>query len=255
MSEIPLLKGKMALVTGGSQGLGLASAQQLALHGARVGILDLDLEKAESVLASLEGNGHRAYRCDVTAAEERERAISEAQHEFGRIDILVNNAGIQYHSDAESMDEAEWNRVVNVNLNAVMFISSFCARYMIAQKAGAIVNIGSISSFFGMPRRSVYVATKTAILGLTRALATEWGCHHIRVNAVCPGYHQTPLYKEYVDNGTLKPEKIIARIPMKRLGLPEDVGKAVVMLCSPLADYITGQAIMVDGGYTIYGAP
>ncbi|WP_309384359.1 SDR family NAD(P)-dependent oxidoreductase [Cerasicoccus frondis] len=248
-------KGKAAIVTGGAQGLGFAAAQKLAEHGARVFIADRDEALAQQSAVSLPGEGHGALFCDVTSDADRQRVVNHVVREAGGLHILLNNAGIQYHADAAEMDDEGWRRVFEVNVHSMMFMSKLAARQMIAQREGSIVNIGSISSFFGMPRRSVYVTTKTAVLGMSRGLASEWAPYNVRVNVVCPGYHETKLFKDYVDKGVLDPEVIRGRIPMGRLGTPGDIGNAVVMLCSPLASYITGQSIMVDGGYTIYGAP
>ncbi len=249
------LAGKTALVTGAAQGLGYAAATKLAGFGARVFIFDRDAELVHQAAASLPGEGHVGIHGDATSDADRQVAIGRIVENAGGLHILVNNAGIQYHADAMEMDEAGWMRVFDVNVHSMLFFSKLAARQMAKQEDGSIINIGSISSFFGMPRRSVYVTTKTAVVGMTRALATEWGRHNIRVNAVCPGYHETRLFKEYVAKGVLDPEVIRGRIPMGRMGNPDDIGNAVTMLCSPLATYITGQAIMVDGGYTVYGAP
>lgn len=248
------LEGRVALVTGAAQGLGYAAAFQLASLGARVFIFDRDQKLVHEAASKLPGEAQGIYG-DATVEADRERAIELILAKAGGLHILVNNAGIQYHADAMEMDEEGWRRAFEVNVHSMMFFSKLASRPMARQKDGSIINIGSISSFFGMPRRSVYVTTKTAVLGMTRALATEFGRHNIRVNAVCPGYHETRLFKEYVEKGVLDPEVIRGRIPLGRIGLPDDIGGAVALLCSPLANYITGQAIMVDGGYTVYGAP
>ncbi len=250
-----LLENTTAVITGGAQGLGLSTATYLAQNGARIAILDLNGDNASTQAANLPGSGHVGLKCDVTSAKDRTAAIESILDNFGTIDVLVNNAGIQYHSEGHHMPEEKWLKVVDVNLNSVMFMSRDVSHSMIRNRKGSIVNIGSIASFQAMPGRAVYSATKTAILGLTRNLAVDWGKYNIRVNTVCPGYHDTPLFREYVDNGKLDPEVIKSRIPMGRLGLAEDIGKAVLFFASGLSAYVTGQAIMVDGGYTTYGAP
>ena len=251
-----LLEGRVVAISGGAQGLGLSAAHCLAAHGARVFLLDIDTEKAQAAAKAIESNvEHIGLRCDVTNEEERAEAIEAVYRIGGRMDVLVNNAGVQYHSDAESIEQDRWRQLMAVNLDAVMFLSQAAARIMIQQKSGSIVNISSLSAMFGLPGRVAYTTSKTALLGLTRNLAVDWAKHQIRVNAVCPGYHHTPLLDEYVKRGVLDPESIRRRIPMGRLGEPEEVGQAVLFLASDLSSYVTGQHIVVDGGYSVYGAP
>jgi NAD(P)-dependent dehydrogenase (short-subunit alcohol dehydrogenase family) len=255
MSAAELLAQQTAIITGGAQGLGFAVARSMAQHGARVALLDMQADKAQEAAGSLPGAGHIGLYCDVTSQEARSQAVTHVLQTFGRIDVLVNNAGIQYHAAAEDMPEDRWRQVFDVNVHAMMFMSREVAPTMFAQGAGVILNIGSISSLLGMPRRSVYVTTKTAVLGLTRALAVEFAQRGIRVNAIGPGYHRTALFEEYEQRGVLDAERIRRRIPMGRLGTPEDIGRAAVFFASPLAEYVTGQFLMVDGGYTAFGAP
>lgn len=251
----PLLRDARAIVTGGAQGLGLATARRLALHGARVALLDLDKGKAREAAAALPGDGHIGLRVDVTDAAERRAAVAAVRGALGGIDVLVNNAGVQFHAPAEEIDEARWRRLFDVNVHGMMFMSQEVGRVMLEQGAVSIVNIGSISSLLAMPRRGAYVTAKTAVLGITRALAVDWAGRGVRVNAVCPGYHHTPLLDAYIDRGDLDAEVIRKRIPMGHLGSTDDVGNAVVFFASPLSSYVTGQYLMVDGGYTTFGAP
>lgn len=250
-----LLAGQNAIVTGGAQGLGLATAVSLSQFGATVLILDLNLQKAEAAAASLPSSGHAAFQCDVTNAENRQRTVDEIVSKYQHIDVLVNNAGIQFHTPVAELEEDDWRRLFEVNVHAMMFMSRDVGRVMLKQQSGSIINIGSISSILGMPKRSIYVATKTAVLGITRALAVEWASSGIRVNAIGPGYHRTPLFEEYAQRGAIDETRIQKRIPMGRLGTSEDVGKAAVFFSSPLSSYVTGQFLMVDGGYTVFGAP
>ncbi len=249
------LAGKNVVITGGAQGLGFGTAHALAAAGARIFIFDLQEDKAQEAVVSLPGDGHAAFGVDITNAEAREKAVQAVQTRGSTIDILVNNAGIQYHSPAEDIDEAQWHRLFDVNLHAVMFMSRDVGRVMLAHKSGSIINVGSIASVTAMPRRGPYTTTKTAIVGLTRALAVEWAGRGVRVNAVCPGYHETALLTEYVKRGVLDVERIRKRIPMGRLGSIEDVGKAVLFFASDLSAYVTGQYLLIDGGYTSFGAP
>ncbi len=251
----PLLAGRVAVITGGAQGLGAGTAEVLAGQGARVFLLDLQEGRAQELAAQLPGDGHAGLRCDVTNADERSRAIQRVHEAAGRIDILVNNAGVQFHSRAEEIEDEKWYWLMEINVHAVLFMSRDVGRMMLRQGRGSIINIGSIASVLSMPRRTPYVTAKTAILGLTRTLAVEWASRGVRVNAVCPGYHETPLLMEHIDRGTLDGNRILKRIPMGRLGTIEDVGKAVLFFASDLSDYVTGQHLLVDGGYTAFGAP
>ncbi|MBC7813132.1 MAG: SDR family oxidoreductase, partial [Burkholderiales bacterium] len=242
------------IITGGAQGLGYGSAQVLAGAGARVFIFDLQEQQAQEAAASLPGTGHIGYRCDITNADERAQTVAAAFAEAGHLDILVNNAGIQYHSPAEDIDEEKWYRLFDINVHSVLFMSRDVGRHMLAQGSGAIINIGSIASVLSMPRRAPYVTAKTAILGLTRTLAVEWAGRGVRVNAVCPGYHETPMLMDYINRGAIDAERIRKRIPMGRMGTIEDVGKAVLFFASDLSAYVTGQHLLIDGGYTVFGA-
>ncbi len=255
MPELALLAGKTAIITGGAQGLGYGIAQRFADFGARVAILDLQVDKTEESAKSLNGETHIAVHCDITNSESRQHAIDATINAFGKIDILVNNAGIQYHSPAEAIDEDKWHRLFDVNVHAMMFMCRDVGKKMLAEQSGSIINIGSIASLLAMPRRIPYVTAKTAVLGITRTLAVEWAGRGVRVNSIGPGYHNTPLLVEYVEKGAIDIDRIQKRIPMGAVGSIESVGDAVAFFASDLSAYITGQHIMVDGGYTVFGAP
>lgn len=256
MSAAGLVDGLVAVVTGGAQGLGYGAARMLAAHGARVFLVDVDLDKARTSAIELPGDrGHTAIRCDVTDEAQCRAAIRRVSDDSGRLDVLVNNAGIQYHSEAEAMDETRWRRVFDVNIHGMMLMSREAGRVMLAQGSGSIINVGSIASIQAMPRRLAYTTTKTAVVGLTRGLAVEWAGRGVRVNAVGPGYHWTPLVEEYIRKGALDEERIRKRIPMGRFGTIDDVARAILFFASPLSGYVTGQLLMVDGGWTTFGAP
>ncbi|RMH11032.1 MAG: glucose 1-dehydrogenase [Gammaproteobacteria bacterium] len=251
----PLLQGVRVLVTGGAQGLGLAIATCMARHGAVVALMDRNRVLVEESASNLPGDGHIGLAGDVTSPEQREQAVSEAFRRLGRLDTLVNNAGIQLHAPAEQITQEQWDRVMSVNLTAVLMMSQLVARRWIdSGSPGSIINIGSLNAAFGMPRRGIYGTSKTAVVGLTRSLAVDWARHRIRVNVICPGYHRTPLYEEYRAKGAIDENRILARIPMRRIGEPGDIGKASVFLSSDLSQYVTGQVLFIDGGYSIYGA-
>lgn len=250
-----LLEGLNAVVTGGAQGLGLGCARWLAQAGARVFIADKDESGAALSASHLPGDGHFGIRCDVRSAKDRIGLAERVCDEAGAIDVLVNNAGITYISPAEEMDEDEWRAVFEVNIHAMMFMCRDIGKHMLARRRGSIINIGSITSLLAMPNRAAYVTTKSAVLGLTRTLAIEWAGRGVRVNAIGPGYHRTPLLEEYIGRGLVSEDKIRRCIPMSRLGTVDDVGRVALFFASPLSEYVTGQFLMVDGGYTVFGAP
>jgi NAD(P)-dependent dehydrogenase (short-subunit alcohol dehydrogenase family) len=254
-SSLFSLMGQTAVVTGGAQGIGLGCARWLAMAGAQVFIADKNGCGAAEAAGSLPGSGHCGFRCDVTVAEDRLAFVDEALRNSPSLDILVNNAGITHISPAEEMDELSWKTVFDVNIHGMMFMSRDVGKVMLRQRRGSIINIGSITSLLAMPKRSVYSTTKVAVLGLTRSLAVEWAAAGIRVNAVGPGYHHTPLLGTYIENGLVDEQHIRHCIPMGRVGSIDDVGKAVLFFASPLSLYVTGQFLMVDGGYTVFGAP
>lgn len=249
-----ILHGLNIIVTGGAQGLGLGMARNFAHHGARIFILDKNMSLAVASAKDLPGEGHLAVECDVTNQEMRSYAVNEVIQAAGSIHVLVNNAGITHIQEAEEMNEEKWRQVFDVNVHGMMFMSREVSKHMLLKGEGSIINIGSITSLVCFPRRSAYTTCKTAVLGLTRSLAIEWAQRGIRVNAIGPGYHETTLFRKYVNNGLIDEERIRKRIPMGRLGSIDDVGRAAVFFASGLSKYITGQFIMVDGGYTAFGA-
>lgn len=250
-----LLKDVRAIVTGGGQGLGYAIAQRMAEQGAKLALMDLNGEVVKQAVRALPGGSHCFFVGDVTSPEDRENAMCVAVTQIGGVDVLVNNAGIQLHAPGESITPEQWEKVLSVNLTSVLTMSQLVAQHLIAEnRPGSIINIGSLNAIFGMPDRTIYGTTKTAVIGLTRNLAVDWARRQIRVNAICPGYHRTPMYEEYVAKGKIDEQRILGRIPMRRLGAPEDVASAAVFLASPLSSYITGQSLVVDGGYSVYGS-
>ncbi len=250
------LAGLVAIVTGGGQGLGLGTARHLAHHGAQVFILDKAFEVAQAAAKTLPRPhlDHAAVACDVTHPQQRLDAVDTVLKRAGQIDVLVNNAGITHVQPWEEMDEQRWREVFDVNVHAVMAMSRDAGRHMLARGSGSIINIGSITTLVGFPRRGPYATAKTAVLGMTRTLAVEWAQRGVRVNAIGPGYHDTPLFRKYADMGVVDVERIRKRIPAGRLGSIDDVGRVAVFFASPLSAYVTGQFLMVDGGYTAFGA-
>ncbi|MBA2358822.1 MAG: SDR family oxidoreductase [Actinobacteria bacterium] len=234
------LTGAVAIVTGASRGLGAAIASALEVAGAAVARTDVS------------GTG---IELDVRDRASVERAVTAVAAELGEPTVLVNNAGVNRIGPAETLDETLWAEVVDVNLGGAFRCSQVVGARMLAAGAGAIVNVASISGVVGMPGRAAYCATKAGLLGLTRALAVEWAARGVRVNAVAPGYVRTPMIENALAQGLLSEEALLERVPLGRLASPEEVAQAVVFLASPMAGYVTGQTLFVDGGWLAYGAP
>jgi 3-oxoacyl-[acyl-carrier protein] reductase len=243
-----ILKNKTAIVTGAKQGIGKGIALALAKEGCNVVVSDLNKEECEAVVTELEGMGVKglAVKCDVSKKEEVDELFSLTEKEFGGVDILVNNAGIFPFTPFLDMKEADWDKVIDVNLKSVFLCSQAAAK--IIKEGGKIVSISSIAAFVGFEGLAHYCASKGGINAMTRVLALELSSKKINVNAVAPGAINTPGLGEVSDEVR---NQTVAAIPWKRMGLPEDIANAVVFLASDKADYITGQTIIVDGGYTL----
>jgi NAD(P)-dependent dehydrogenase (short-subunit alcohol dehydrogenase family) len=240
-----LLAGKVAVVTGAARGIGRACATNLVSSGAEVVIIDR-LAEAASETARAIGPRARSLHADLTDTPGLEALARAAEAAFGRIDILVNNAGISTETPTLEIDEAQWDRTMQVNLKTLFFTTQALLPALLRQRRGAIVNVSSIvARSGGVNSTADYTASKGGVLSLTRQLAREFGPRGIRVNAVTPG----PVMTEMI--GHWAPEKLadlVGRIPLQRLGTADDVAHSVVFLASPWADYLTGVAIDVAGG-------
>ena len=242
------LNGKTAIVTGAKQGIGQGIAEMLSKAGANVVVSDRDGSGAEKVAKAL-GKKAIGIQCDVTNADDVEKMTDAAAQKFGSLDILVNNAGVYPFKPFLEMAEADWQKVMDVNLNGIFLCTQAAAKRMAAQKkCGKIVSITSIAGFVGFQGLTHYCASKGGIIAFTRAAALELAPLKINVNAVAPGAIQTPGVGK-VDPKQL--EGMLAAIPWKRQGLPADIAGAVTYLCSKEADYVTGQTLIVDGGWTL----
>jgi NAD(P)-dependent dehydrogenase (short-subunit alcohol dehydrogenase family) len=249
-----LLKDRTAIITGAAsaRGLGLACARLFAEHGARVMILDLDAGAAASAAASLQGSGHRGGRCDVTSRAECEAAVAAVLREFGQIDVLVNIAGITSPQRLMEVDDASYDRIFDVNMRGTLHMTQAVVPHMRERKAGAIVNMSSVSAQRGggVFGGSHYSAAKAAVLGYTKACARELGPDNIRVNAVCPSYIDTDITA-----GLLTPEKlaaIVASVPLGRPGHAHEVAGCALFLASDLSSYVTGIELDIHGGSHIH---
>lgn len=240
------LKGKVAIVTGGSRGIGATIAKELAKKGAHVVInYNTSKEAAESVIKEIEQLGGTAigFKADVSILESAQSLIDKTKSHFGRVDILINNAGITRDRTFRKLCEAEWNEVINVNLNSVYHTTSAAINTFIEQKYGRIINISSIIGQAGGFGQTNYSAAKAGMIGFTKSLALETAKSGVTVNAICPGFIETEMTQEIPEKVMTK---IIGNIPMQRLGTPTEVAETVLFLAS--SSYITGQCINVNGG-------
>ncbi len=246
------LAGQVALVTACSKGIGQACALALAEAGADVVLGLHDVARAGELVRRIERLGQAALpvQMDVSRLDQIRKAVREAVRRFGRIDILVNNAGIGAPNPAERVTEADFDATLAVNLKGTFFVSQEVGKVMIRQKGGRIVNIGSQAGSVALPTESVYCMTKAAIAHLTRCLALEWARHGVAVNAVAPTFIETPGTRRWLDDRGFR-ASVVKRIPLGRVGVPEDVAGPVVFLCSRKASLITGATLMIDGGWTI----
>jgi NAD(P)-dependent dehydrogenase (short-subunit alcohol dehydrogenase family) len=249
------LAGRIALVTGGGQGIGREIARTLAAAGADIAIADINVETAGEAAREVEATGRRAFviRTDVADPTSVESAVEAVVDHLGPIDVLVNNAGICINKPALELSPDEWLRLMGINLNGVFWMSRAVGRQMVARGHGAIVNIASMSgSIVNWPQpQAAYNASKAAVIHLTKSLASEWAMSGVRVNSVSPGYIGTEMTKL----GMATPgwgETWLAMSPMRRLGEPVDVARAVLYLASDAAAFATGTDLIVDGGYTIW---
>lgn len=246
-----------AIVTGAADGIGWATAQRLAEDGFRVALLDLRADAASQRAAEL-GDHHIGIGCDVTSEAEVQAAVASVAEQLGRIAVLVNNAGIADQTGPTVDQSADaFDRVLSVHLRGTFLMSQAVAKRMLStthNPRGAIVNLGSIASTGGLPSRNAYSAAKAGVLGMTRAMASEWARAGIRVNAVAPGYVRTALVQELEKKGALDADGIRHRTPMGRMAEPAEIAEAIAFLASTRASYITGAVLPVDGGWSAFGA-
>lgn len=241
------LKDKVALITGAAQGIGKAIALLFAREGAKVGVADLNLAGAEETCREIASGAGEALAIggNVAEAKDAEQMVQLILDKFGRLDILVNNAGITRDQVLLRMKEEDWDLVLAVNLKGAFHLTKAALRPFLKQKGGKIINIASITGQMGNAGQANYAASKAGLIGFTKSIAREYASRNIQVNAVAPGFIDTPMTQAIPAR---ERELLIKQIPMERLGRPEDVAEAVLFLASPAADYITGQVLNVNGG-------
>jgi 3-oxoacyl-[acyl-carrier protein] reductase len=244
------LTGKKALVTGGGRGIGREIALRLAQAGCDVAVSDIDIQAAETTAAEIQvlGRSSRALKADVSASADVEAMFGAFLDAFQSIDILVNNAGITRDTLIVRMKEADWDQVININLKSVFLCCREASRIMMRARCGKIINIASVVGINGNAGQVNYSASKAGILGITKTLAKELASRSILVNAVAPGFIKTPMTDKLNDT---ERNRLLNDIPLKHMGSAIDVANAVLFLASSMADYITGEVLVVDGGLVL----
>jgi len=246
------LTGQVALITGAARGLGRAISLALAHAGADVALGLRDVKADSGLTAEIRAMGRRALplQMDMTKLEQVRQAVEDAAKEFGRLDILVNNAGLGPENPAEEVREEDFDLTVAVNLKGTFFASQAAGRIMIRQKSGKIINMSSQAGFAALPTESIYCMTKAGIAHLTKCLAVEWGKYGITVNAVAPTFIRTPGTESALADAAFRADTVERIAGLHRIGEPMEVAGAVVFLASPAASLITGETILIDGGWT-----
>lgn len=247
------LRNKVAVITGGASGIGHATAQLFAREGAKILIADLNADAGDKFCAELQRQGHSAIfeRADVSRAEDCRRVIERVRSEFGALHVLFNNAGIIRRATVVDLDESDWDRIMAVNAKAVFLLSKFAIPLMLASGGGAIINTASGWGLSGGERAAAYCASKGAVVLLTKAMAVDHGPQGIRVNCICPGDTDTPMLEAEAKQLNVPKEKVLAASasrPLRRVGKPEEIAQAVLYLASDASSFVTGTALVVDGG-------
>ena len=250
------LSGKVALVTGAGRGIGRAIALALAREGADIGVNAAHLSSAEGTAKAIKELGRRAIaiEADVSEADQVEKMVKRVINELDGIHILVNNAGV-YLEIAPTVEQSleKWDRTMSVNIRGTYLCCRQVGKWMIAHKMGKIINIASVFGMSGFPASTAYAPAKAAVINMTQDLAAEWGKYNINVNCIAPGDIMTDMVKNFMKEGYFDLEAHQKRIPLGRLGTPEDIGNAAVFLASDEARHITGVTLPVDGGWIAYG--
>ena len=253
--QVGRFAGKVAFITGGASGIGRAAALAFAGEGAGVAVADVSEQGSQETarLVREQGGKALAVRCDVTRADEVRAALARTVEAFGRLDFAFNNAGIEPRKPAPTADyeEAEWERIIDVNLRGVFLCMKHEIPLILSQGGGAIVNTSSGAGVIGIKGSPAYTAAKHGVIGLTKAAALDYAAQNVRINAVCPGYIDTPMMGRFTGGTPEGRAKVIAEEPIGRMGRAEEIAAAVVWLCSDGAAFMVGHAMVVDGGQTV----
>src|SRR5665213_4568930 len=247
--------GKVAFVTGAASGIGRAAALAFAREGASVVAADVSEHNNQETARLIEEQGGRAVavRCDVTRPQDLQAAMAKTVEAFGRLDFAFNNAGIEPSRPAPTAEykEDEWNRIIDIDLRGVFLCMKHEIPLILKQGGGAIVNTSSGAGIIGIKGSPAYTAAKHGVLGLTKAAALDYAAQNIRINAVCPGYIETPMMERFTGGTAEGRAKVVAEEPVGRMGKPEEIAEAVVWLCSDAAAFVVGHAMVIDGGQTV----
>lgn len=246
--------GKVAFVTGAANGIGRATALAFAREGANVVVADVSEQGNQETARLIEKLGGRslAVKCDVTRASDVKMALDKPIEAFGRLDFAFNNAGVEQKKAATAeIEEQEWERIVDINLRGVFLCMKYEIPLLLGQGGGAIVNTSSGAGVIGIKGGAAYTAAKHGVIGLTKAAALDYAAQNIRVNAVAPGYIDTPMMGRFTGGTDEGRTKVIAEEPIGRMGKPEEIANAVVWLCSDAAAFVVGHALVINGGQTV----
>lgn len=248
------LKDKVMVVTGGGSGIGQATALRCAREGARVVIMDIVEEGGRETEKSLRAQGSEGFfqRADVTKEGDWRQLMGSVQDRYGRLDVLFNNAGSNLSKPVTEFTEEEWDGLLDLNLKGVFLGAKHAIPLLLNAGGGSIINTASTFGLIGFPRMPAYCASKGGVVALTRQLALDYARQNIRVNCICPGPTLTPRIRRYLESGTASADDILSGVPMGRFAQPEEIAATVLFLASDEASYITGTALVVDGGQTIH---
>lgn len=246
--------GKVAFVTGAANGIGRATALAFAREGVNVVVADISEQGNQETARMIEDLGGRslALKCNVTQSEDVKAALDKTIETFGRLDFAFNNAGVEQKNAATAEIEAqEWDRIVDINLRGVFLCMKYEIPLLLNQCGGAIVNTSSGAGVIGIKGGAAYAAAKHGVIGLTKSAALDYAAQNIRVNAVAPGYIDTPMMDRFTGGTSQGREQVISEEPIGRMGQPEEIANAVVWLCSDAAGFVVGHALVIDGGQTV----